>query len=298
MRPVRILPLLAVLALTGCRMTESSPRHVLYVDVEAAAKAWGLEVEPGTEATRCVLSDVENRVVIVPGMQRILVNGDWVEGLAEVTVHEGMLILPAATVEQIRQQIRGYEAFTRPVVAGTRVQPPPTALKRAAPPVAAAPVVVVKLPAGVVPRNPRAWQHIVIHHSDTATGNAAIFDRYHRETNGWSNGLGYHFVIGNGSESGDGEIEIGARWTRQIHGAHAGNNTYNQKGIGICLVGDFQTGQGPSEKQQAALRSLCQELMRQFGIPRERVIGHTDVPGKSTSCPGRNFDITQFRAGL
>ncbi len=297
MKPVRILPLLALLALMGCRMTATSPRHMLYVDVQAAATAWGLQVEPGAEATRCVLSDAENRVVLVPGMERILVNGDWVDGPAEVTVHEGLLILPAATVEQIRVQLRGYEAFTRPVVAATRVQPSPQPLKRVQAPAASVPV-AVQLPAGVTARNPRAWKYIVIHHSDTVTGNAAIFDRYHRETNGWSNGLGYHFVIGNGSESGDGEIEIGGRWTRQIHGAHAGNNTYNQKGIGICLVGDFQTQQGASDKQQAALRSLCQELMRQFGISKERVIGHTDVPGKSTSCPGRNFDVAGFRAGL
>jgi len=68
----------------------------------------------------------------------------------------------------------------------------------------------------------REWKYIVIHHSASASGCAAEFDRYHREKRGWENGLGYHFVIGNGSGAGDGQIEIGNRWVKQIDGAHAG----------------------------------------------------------------------------
>jgi hypothetical protein len=36
-------------------------------------------------------------------------------------------------------------------------------------------------------------------------GNAASYDRAHRRR-GMENGLAYHFVIGNGVDSGDGEI--------------------------------------------------------------------------------------------
>src|SRR4051812_3753672 len=56
-----------------------------------------------------------------------------------------------------------------------------------------------------VPAN--QWQYIVIHHSATPSGSAAAFDRMHR-AKGWDE-LGYHFVIGNGTMSGDGQIEVG-----------------------------------------------------------------------------------------
>src|SRR5262249_50602205 len=65
------------------------------------------------------------------------------------------------------------------------------------------------------------WKWIVIHHSDTKVGSAASFDRFHREVRHWEM-LGYHFVIGNGTGSRDGQIEVGPRWPIQKIGAHAG----------------------------------------------------------------------------
>ena len=50
----------------------------------------------------------------------------------------------------------------------------------------------------------RPWRYIVIHHSATASGNAAEFDREHR-ARGWD-GLGYHFVIDNGVGGPDGRV--------------------------------------------------------------------------------------------
>jgi hypothetical protein len=142
----------------------------------------------------------------------------------------------------------------------------------------------------------REWHHIVVHHSASNTGSAAIFDKAHRER-GWD-GLGYHFVIGNGSASGDGEVEVGYRWKGQIQGAHAGNAEYNQHGIGICLVGDFENGGHPSAKQMASLRRLVRFLQVKTGIPTSEVIGHGNVPGKQTQCPGKGMDLDAFRASL
>ena len=48
------------------------------------------------------------------------------------------------------------------------------------------------------------WRYIVVHHSETREGNARAFDYYHRHVRGMENGLAYHFVIGNGTSSGDG----------------------------------------------------------------------------------------------
>jgi hypothetical protein len=83
----------------------------------------------------------------------------------------------------------------------------------------------------------RDWKYIVIHHSATAFGSDTEFDRYHRRKGCLENGLGYHFVIGNGSGIPDGEIEIGNRRLDQIDGAHASVEEYNHYGIGI--VGNF-----------------------------------------------------------
>jgi hypothetical protein len=58
-----------------------------------------------------------------------------------------------------------------------------------------------------------------------------------------SNGLAYHFVIGNGTSSGNGEIEVGNRWRRQINGGHVHSDYLNNISLGICLVGDFNRGQ-------------------------------------------------------
>lgn len=142
----------------------------------------------------------------------------------------------------------------------------------------------------------RDWRHIVIHHSASPTGSAASFDKAHRER-GWD-GLGYHFVIGNGTGSADGEVEVGYRWSRQTQGAHAGNAEYNQAGIGICLVGDFQHGGRPSARQMSNLRRLVRFLQAKTGVPTSEVIGHGNVPGKSTECPGQYLDLAAFRSSL
>lgn len=155
------------------------------------------------------------------------------------------------------------------------------------------------MPAFTVPREwtprtaSRSWQWIVIHHSATPNGNAAIFDRQHR-AKGWDE-LGYHFVIGNGTNSGDGQVEVGSRWPVQKWGAHAKtpDNRFNEQGIGICLVGNFDNTR-PTEKQVQSLSKLVAYLMQTYRIPPSRVIGHSDT-GKSTDCPGRNLNLAEVR---
>jgi len=150
-----------------------------------------------------------------------------------------------------------------------------------------------RLPRGV---RPRKWQYIVIHHSATPVGNAAIFDRCHRNRR-MKYGLAYHFVIGNGTRSGDGEIEVGGRWTGQLHGGHCGNWRMNQIGIGICLVGNFEKTY-PTRKQMESLVYLLKYLIKRYNVPKRRVIGHRNVRGGDTKCPGRNVSLTLLRRKL
>ena len=137
--------------------------------------------------------------------------------------------------------------------------------------------------------NPRHWKYIVIHHSATNNGNAATIDAAHK-ARGWK-GLGYDFVINNGTGKGDGVVEVGFRWRQQMEGAHCGGtpgNEYNEAGIGICLVGDF-TDHMPSRSQLASLNRLVCYLMDTYHISASNVIGHREAPNAHTECPGDTF---------
>ncbi|MFW6107570.1 MAG: N-acetylmuramoyl-L-alanine amidase [bacterium] len=141
----------------------------------------------------------------------------------------------------------------------------------------------------------RDWTHIVIHHSGTDAGDAASFDRYHRKL-GWARGLGYDFVIGNGTRTGDGQIEVGERWKAQLDGAHCRAAGMNRRAIGICFVGDFEKTSGPTDAQLAAGQALVGYLARRLDIPPRNVLGHGQVPGAHTDCPGKHFPMAALRS--
>lgn len=145
----------------------------------------------------------------------------------------------------------------------------------------------------------RRWQYIVVHNSGTRQGNARIFDYYHKHVRRMTNGLAYHFVIGNGTSSGDGEIEVGNRWRRQINGGHVHSDYLNNIALGICLVGDFNRDQ-PTRAELAA----CEELIRYLRIRCGKIDGHYSIvrphremnpPRWATDCPGDDFPYSWFR---
>jgi len=145
----------------------------------------------------------------------------------------------------------------------------------------------------------KKWAAIIVHHSATRTGNAAIFDKKHREENHWE-GVGYDFVIGNGTDSGDGQVEVTFRWREQLTGAHCKtpNNWANENGIGICLVGNFEYAT-PTARQMQSLLKLVRFLQNRYRIPKSRVYGHQSTPGaRVTDCPGRRFPMARLKSML
>jgi hypothetical protein len=187
-----------------------------------------------------------------------------------------------------------------------------SALLRPAPAQAPAPVAVAPQPAPAKPPHPdraatlsgiprewvatatpNAWRWIVIHHSATAIGGAMRFDKEHRDVRHFDE-LGYHFVIGNGTDTPDGKVEVGPRWPKQKWGAHAQtpDEQFNRFGIGICLVGNFDQ-QHPSDAQLRSTAKLVAYLMKTYNIPPSHVIGHGDT--KPTDCPGRNVHVAALR---
>jgi N-acetylmuramoyl-L-alanine amidase len=137
-------------------------------------------------------------------------------------------------------------------------------------------------------------ERLVVHHSELATGNAALYRWLHRLVNGWAD-IGYHYVIGNGAGgwSRDGELEPGRPVAFQ--GAHV--RGYNEHSIGICLVGNLDR-QAPSPAAYATLVVLLRELLERHGLTPKQVRGHREFPGVTKSCPGRRFDLDELRRTL
>jgi hypothetical protein len=147
-------------------------------------------------------------------------------------------------------------------------------------------------------RNPR-WQLIVVHNSGTRQGNARVFDYYHRHVRHMQNGLAYHFVIGNGTSTGNGEIEVGDRWRRQINGGHVHSDYLNNIAIGICLVGDFNRDQ-PTRAQLECCEELVRYLRQRCGkienhFPLVKPHREVNPPRWATDCPGDAFPYSWFR---
>ena len=142
------------------------------------------------------------------------------------------------------------------------------------------------------------WKFVIVHNSGTRQGNARAFDYYHRKIRRMRNGLAYHFVIGNGTSSRNGQIEIGDRWRRQINGGHVHSDYMNNIGLGICLVGDFNRDQ-PTRAQLEACEELIRYLQERCGKSDGRsliVRPHREVnpPRWATDCPGDAFPYGWF----
>lgn len=131
---------------------------------------------------------------------------------------------------------------------------------------------------------PGRWDRIVIHHSGQMQGDAQSIDRLHRSLR--YDGLQYHFVIGNGTESGDGLIQVGARWMQQQQGVYA------DRAISICLVGNGDKTP-PTALQMERLATLVRSLQERLDIDADRVVLHRQIA--QTTSPGRLFPSGQFR---
>lgn len=140
---------------------------------------------------------------------------------------------------------------------------------------------------------PGRWKYIVVHHSATARGNAKSFAAAH-ERRGMENGLAYHFVIGNGHGSKDGQIEVGNRWSEQLLGGHLADDELNDHAIGICFVGDFNKTT-PTRKQIAAGIELIAYLRKLCGGEPPEFKSHQEINTKPTLCPGKKFPVKSFR---
>jgi LysM repeat protein len=137
------------------------------------------------------------------------------------------------------------------------------------------------------------WRYIVCHHSAIEAGNAKVYGSAHKRR-GMENGLAYHFVIGNGEDSGDGEIEIGPRWQKQQRGGHVRSTRVNDSGIGICIVGNLENHR-PTTRQAQALSQLLEFLKDGHSRTGSQVTVHKWIDKNHTLCPGKYFPYDSLK---
>lgn len=125
--------------------------------------------------------------------------------------------------------------------------------------------------------------YVIIHHSyepgactTTAECRNAMLSmqKFHQQDRGW-NDIGYSFAVG-----GDGRIYEGRGFN--VVGAHAPR--YNDKSVGICMIGDWRYDL-PPEDMIAAAQTLIEYGVRNNIIASNyTLIGHRQV--RPTECPG------------
>lgn len=121
---------------------------------------------------------------------------------------------------------------------------------------------------------------------------------WHR-ANGWSD-IGYHYVIRR-----DGRVEVGR--PENHPGAHT-------KGLNTCSIGICFSGHGDLQpltpQQVVAGQELTIRLMKKYGVPVWRVIGHREVNDlvvarlldskyrTTKTCPGQKVDMAAIRKSI
>lgn len=135
---------------------------------------------------------------------------------------------------------------------------------------------------------------VIIHHSQSKFGNAAIVTKWHLEKGFHT--IGYQYVILNGqlsklayNEEDDGRIETGRPLDDDNiieyfeYGAHVRGK--NAESIGICLVG--LSGEF-TKKQIDSLKVLLKRLKTQFGFIE--IKQHSDYDPSKPYCAGLNLN--------
>lgn len=125
---------------------------------------------------------------------------------------------------------------------------------------------------------------LILHHAAATSCTAEDVHLWH-VGNGWA-GIGYHYLVRK-----DGTIYRGR--PEDTVGAHAyGANSHS---IGVCFEGNYQVEQSMPAAQLAAGQALVADIKRRWGITK--VIGHKDVAGSTTDCPGKYFPFAAIVSG-
>ncbi|MDQ0160895.1 peptidoglycan recognition protein family protein [Alkalibacillus salilacus] len=123
-----------------------------------------------------------------------------------------------------------------------------------------------------------AVNHIVRHHSATTSGNVNTFERYWR-SKGWETG-GYHEII-----LRDGTVQRCYDWNVIANGVKG----HNSDSYHICLVGRGSF----NDEQERIFAERVNTLMDQFELEVSDIVGHRELAGGGTQCPGIDMDAVR-----
>lgn len=132
------------------------------------------------------------------------------------------------------------------------------------------------------------WKYIIVHNTGAEEVDANQVKQYHL-SQGYVD-VGYNFII-----ERDGKIIIGR--DLNIPGAHTDSDGMNKKGIGIAVIGNMQN-HACTPEQWKSLLTLVKYLANEFNIPYTNVLGHNEVLGSYTYCPGKYIDMNELRSAL
>lgn len=123
---------------------------------------------------------------------------------------------------------------------------------------------------------------IVLHHTEAPSATTwQSVNAYHTQHNGWYR-AGYHLAIRDNADRCMVSM-LNLPETRSYHAHTVGNN----HGLAVCVAGRKDTDPVTAAELDALTRTV--EVIRRWATWREwlPVVGHGDVPGNETTCPGR-----------
>ena len=139
--------------------------------------------------------------------------------------------------------------------------------------------------------HPLAWNqvgYLVLHHDGGpwhVNKSAMQIHRAHRLREPPFGGIGYHGWI-----EWTGLIAVGR--PLEMRGAHVGP-AYNSRSWGCGLAGNYTiASEVPGEAWASAVHLFAWWKYLQ---PGARIVGHKELPGLSSACPGSNLDMEMFR---
>ncbi|OLO40330.1 hypothetical protein BTR23_07525 [Alkalihalophilus pseudofirmus] len=126
---------------------------------------------------------------------------------------------------------------------------------------------------------------IVIHHPVANWTIQRLHDYFLGK--GW-NGTAYNYYVQKNGDAFYGRSSA----NQEFQGAHASGHNLNT--IGVCAEGNFEV-EHMQPKQYNKLVDVVAHLCKKHKLNEKDVLGHKELKGASTACPGKNFDLNKFR---
>ena len=143
---------------------------------------------------------------------------------------------------------------------------------------------------------------LVVHHSATPrTTTVAQIRDYHVNHNGWRD-IAYHYLLRQPTDDSKVEITPGRYQDGDayIEPGEEGAHVYgyvNYYSLGICCVGNFDEEEMPELMWETLVRTLA-SYCTAWKLDSSAILGHKEVEGQNTACPGGNVDLTLLRASV